>query len=531
LMLVHHVVIHEIYFLQKKMLLTQISLVSALWATLIFISFFAIISALYALWFSPYSHIPGPKVCKITRLWVAFFDVRLQRTAKIHEWHKKYGPIILITPGEVSFSEPSTTREIYGATSRHPKSTFFDNFIAYGQRATFNSLGYEEHRERRGYTSAFFQPSSMYQPQMVKPIRQRVIAFLQHIGHSVGQESDSTTLDFFQLSNRYAFDNITRLMLGSEYSTRTIETVGMERDVLDDLKYCEAFQPLLFNLPTIHYVLKFVVSLIYHDPNFFTGEHQLTEWNTERFNKKAANLRPEEDKYSLVGKLREHRSKLGEPLTESWINAELLDNLSAAQRTVSCALTYVLWNLARNPQWQVKIRREVAALSLEADGLPSFGNINKTPVLEACIKESYRLNPISSGRAERVVPVGKKYDGVFLPKGTIVSTSTLAIQHTKSVFHQPHIYDPNRWFGAGPDQLRTMEKFYMPFGYGSRVCLGKAFATVEVKLLVACLLLQYNISEDPGSGTNVDSMAQLGTQDALPKGLKCDLKVERVLYA
>jgi cytochrome P450 len=74
-----------------------------------------------------------------------------------------------------------------------------------------------------------------------------------------------------------------------------------------------------------------------------------------------------------------------------------------------------------------------------------------------------------------------------------------------------------------------MERFYMPFGYGARVCLGKAFATVEVKLLVACLILHYSISEDPSSSTNIKSMAQLGTQDALPKGLRCDLKVQRVV--
>jgi hypothetical protein len=149
-------------------------------------------------------------------------------------------------------------------------------------------------------------------------------------------------------------------------------------------------------------------------------------------------------------------------------------------------------------------------LPVQEDGFPSFSDINKAPILEACIKESYRLNHISSGRAERVVPVGKEYDGVFLPKSVstetpiintkqdglifdlqkIVSTSTLAIQHSQSVFTQPHIYNPDRWLQANPDQLRIMERFYMPFGYGARVCLGKVFAIVEVKLLVACLLLQ-----------------------------------------
>ncbi|PVI02287.1 cytochrome P450 CYP625A1 [Periconia macrospinosa] len=509
------------------MLLTSISFFPAIGAIAAFMLVYVVFSVIHGLWFSEYSHIPGPRLCKVSRLWLVYFDVRLQRTAKVHEWHEKYGPVILVAPGEVSFSEPSTTREIYRAPGRHPKSGFFDNFIAYGERATFNSLSYEEHREKRNHSFAFFQASSIYLPRFVEPIRGRMVAFLDQIRQDIDQSTGTITLDFFQLSNRYAFDNITRLVLGSDYCTRTIETPGAERVMLDDLKYCEALQPLLFNFPPAYYVLRLAASIIYHDPHFLTGEHSLTEWNTKRVSDKTTDTCAEDSQYTLLGKLQGCRTKLGEPLPASWINAELLDNLNAAQMTVTVTLTYVLWNLARNPEWQVRIRKEIAALPSQEDGFPSFGDINKAPILEACIKESYRLNPISSGRAERVVPVGKEYDGVFLPRGTIVSTSTLAIQHSRSVFTQPHIYNPDRWLQANPDQLRTMERFYIPFGYGARVCLGKAFATVEVKLLVACLLLEYKISEDPSSSTDVKSMAQLGTQDALPKGLRCDLKVQQ----
>jgi cytochrome P450 len=70
-----------------------------------------------------------------------------------------------------------------------------------------------------------------------------------------------------------------------------------------------------------------------------------------------------------------------------------------------------------------------------------------------------------------------------------------------------------------------MQAHYIPFGYGARLCLGRSFATLEVKLLVTFLLLRYSISEEPGGQTNVESMKQLGTQDALPKGLCCNVCV------
>lgn len=70
-----------------------------------------------------------------------------------------------------------------------------------------------------------------------------------------------------------------------------------------------------------------------------------------------------------------------------------------------------------------------------------------------------------------------------------------------------------------------MQARYIPFGYGARLCLGKPFATLEVKLLVAFLLLRFSISEESAGRTNVETMEQLGTQDALPKGLCCDVFV------
>jgi cytochrome P450 len=67
-----------------------------------------------------------------------------------------------------------------------------------------------------------------------------------------------------------------------------------------------------------------------------------------------------------------------------------------------------------------------------------------------------------------------------------------------------------------------MEASFIPFGYGARLCLGKAFATLEIKLFIACLFLRYSTSIDE-SVTTEESMQQSGTHDALPKELRCQL--------
>ena len=60
---------------------------------------------------------------------------------------------------------------------------------------------------------------------------------------------------------------------------------------------------------------------------------------------------------------------------------------------------------------------------------------------------------------------------------------------------------PSRWLDPSPDELQRMERSFIPFGYGARMCLGKALATMEIKLLVACLCLRYEMEVDSSSMT------------------------------
>ena len=109
-----------------------------------------------------------------------------------------------------------------------------------------------------------------------------------------------------------------------------------------------------------------------------------------------------------------------------------------------------------------------------------------------------------------------------------MSASTKALHYSSAAFPNPLDYDPVRWMQSKNDQLLAMKGSYMPFGQGARVCLGIPFALVQMKLLIAFLLLEFEFHEDKTSVTDMWSMRQLGTQSALPKGLRCDLDVQLV---
>lgn len=75
-----------------------------------------------------------------------------------------------------------------------------------------------------------------------------------------------------------------------------------------------------------------------------------------------------------------------------------------------------------------------------------------------------------------------------------------------------------------------MDKHYIPFGYGARFCLGSTFALVQIKTLVTFIMLRFQIRQDPNSSTDRHSMDQLDTQNALPRGLRCDLAIREIDY-
>lgn len=416
----------------------------------------AALHIIYSLCLSPYCHIPGPWPCKITSLVATYHDVRLQRTRKIHEWHQRYGPVVLVAPGEVSFAGLAATRAIYGATGRHPKSRYFDHFLSFGgERATFNTLDYDQHRERRKVSFAFFQATTIYTPAFVGHVRSRARAFVQ----TVDRDTRATpTIDFFHRINLYAFDNVTKLLFGAKHSTNTVDTPACpERAMLEGLKDCEVWNTLLFNVPWAHRLARAVLSRLRQDRHFLSAEEDLTAWCTARiaattrdppFLLQGEEAEAEAGDDCLLKRLALYRTKKGEPLATSWVYAEVLDNVGAAQATVTVALTYVLWNIARSIGWQDRIRQELAALPCQEDGFPSFADINDAPILEAAIKESYRLNPLSSGRAERVVPVGKEYDTVFVPEGVCLSTHSGTDGKEKPFWKRVHLLQTNLSFSS-----------------------------------------------------------------------------------
>ncbi|KAL7904990.1 benzoate 4-monooxygenase cytochrome P450 [Trichoderma velutinum] len=456
-------------------------------------------------------HVPGPIMSKITNMYLALFDFSYTRNDQILEWHHQYGPIICIAPNEVSVATLEATKEIYSATQRWSKSDYFDNFKGYNRRSVFATKSHEEHRAKRKLTSKFYQASSMYTvPAIEQHIQERSQAVLRQI-------YPGAPVDVYSLTDWYALDIITFLLLGPRHSTQSVENVCPERQILMELKHLQFIGPLRLRCPNLFAYVSKLLGTLSPWLAYLRAEDKLALWCKERI---FATMK-DPDFYTSRSLLRHIFANCDQSTDHSYVAAEILDNINAAEATVAVTATYLVWRLTEHPEWQQKIRKELNALPAQENGLESFADVNsQVPSLEACLREVYRLHPASSGRSERLVPKGgRTLSNIFLPEGTIVTSSVVALHRDENIFPNPDHFMPERWLDRDEETLNRRLDHLIPFGYGGRVCLGKALATMEIKLLIASLYRKYK-TVMTGSSTHT-SMRQCSTHDAVPWGLKC----------
>lgn len=372
------------------------------------------LAVLFCIFLGPLRRVPGPLFCKISGLYLSYYDILLKRTDKVHQWHQKYGPVICIGPGQISISDLALMKEIYGVPGQYEKSSFFDHFTVFGERPLFAIISPSIHRRKRQLISSFYNNVSLHRPGIEDMIQERVQALVCQIDHRT--VSGTTHTDFYSMANFYAFDNITRVLYGVHQWSFVVETEGEERRILEALKRAQFWGPLEFDFPWTYRLLQQAAALTPWSESF-KAEEWLMRWSERRSTDAIADSETIKDD-CLLSHMLQAQSANSKPLSKNYIAAELYDNLNAAQVTVAVTLTYIVYRLSINPAWQSKIRNEMQDIFAESSGAPSFSTINVAPTLDAFIREVQRLHPGTGGHAERVVPVGGRiYAGIFVPEG------------------------------------------------------------------------------------------------------------------
>jgi cytochrome P450 len=152
--------------------------------------------------------------------------------------------------------------------------------------------------------------------------------------------------------------------------------------------------------------------------------------------------------------------------------------------------------MLKHPAALAKLLQEIDSIFPDRNVIPSWDVVStQLPYLDACIKETFRIHPSTGFMMERIVPAGGALiDGSFVPEGTIVCCSSWVIHRHKPTYGDDiEVFRPERWLEAGAAQRKNMEQFLCPFGFESRLCLGREIGLFEVFKIGATLFSRYNV--------------------------------------
>jgi cytochrome P450 len=192
----------------------------------------------------------------------------------------------------------------------------------------------------------------------------------------------------------------------------------------------------------------------------------------------------------VLAMLLEARDEQGQPMTDDELRDEMLTLLVAGHETTATTLAWTLHHLLEHPEWYARVRAEVREVT--AGGAVQPDHAERLVLLDAAIKETLRLVPIVplvARRLTRAATIG----GTALPAGAFAVAAIYLVHRRPDLWPDPARFDPSRFVGKKIDATH-----YFPFGGGTRRCLGMAFASYEMKIVLATILSKLELGAAPG---------------------------------
>ena len=188
----------------------------------------------------------------------------------------------------------------------------------------------------------------------------------------------------------------------------------------------------------------------------------------------------------VLSLLLEARDEQGAPLTDAALRDEMLTLLLAGHETTAASLAWVIHRGLARPDVMTQLTEELMRVGCEPQ------RINELVYLDAVIKEASRLDPVIPNVGRRLhVPL--RLGGRELPAGPVVAPCIYLAHRRPDLWPNPEHFDPERFAGT-----RINPVAFFPFGGGTRRCIGAAFATYEMKVVLARTFSRVTLEPAPG---------------------------------
>jgi cytochrome P450 len=175
----------------------------------------------------------------------------------------------------------------------------------------------------------------------------------------------------------------------------------------------------------------------------------------------------------------------GHGMTDAELRDQLMTLLAAGHETTATGLCWAFEQLLAHPEALERVLAELDAVT--GGGPPRAADLARLEYLDAAMKEALRLRPVIpmvGRRLKQPIQLG----GYDIPAETLLIASPYLAQRHPDHWPEPARFSPERFLGKKPDPYA-----WIPFGGGSRRCLGMAFALYEMKAVLAAILARFRL--------------------------------------
>jgi cytochrome P450 len=194
----------------------------------------------------------------------------------------------------------------------------------------------------------------------------------------------------------------------------------------------------------------------------------------------------------------------GESMTDQQLRSQALTFLIAGHETTAIALTWTWYLLASHAAIRHQVRIEVEAVLGERP--PTISDVGNLHATRRVIEESMRLYPPVWTLPRHLVE-DDEIGGFLIPRGSMIVLVPYMTHRHPEFWHEPDLFDPGRF---APEQTTERPKgAYFPFLGGPHQCIGNEFAMIEMQLIVAMVLRQFDLEIVPNQSIQPRTSIQL----------------------
>lgn len=282
------------------------------------------------------------------------------------------------------------------------------------------------------------------------------------------------------------------IKMADEMSVFTIRAIGQSLFSFDLLeRYPNAIKD-------IFYLLRFI-NLRYYDwlrlplwlplPSFKKFKTTLAQLDSVVLELIQERRKAQESKGDMLDLLLAGQNALtNEPLTDKQIRDEVLTIIAAGFKTSSATLSWIWYQLSQHPEILHRMRMEIKGV-VGPEKLTAK-NIHLLKYTRNVINEGLRMCPSAFAVSRNFNDDVKEFAGYGVKAGSRVITSIFGIHYNPVYWENPEVFNPDR-FGDDEKEFRR-KGYFMPFGMGSRICLGAEFAMLEMMTVLVKLATHFD---------------------------------------